>query len=46
METTPIYMPLELLDLLEATAALNELSTDELIQAAINAYLEKQKEEI
>ena len=37
-------MPRELLDLLEATAALNELSAEELILAAIEDYLENQRE--
>jgi len=38
-------MPSELIDLLEATAALNELSTEELIMAAIKSFLENQKEQ-
>lgn len=44
MEKTLILMPRELLDLLEATAALNELSAEELILAAIEDYLENQRE--
>jgi hypothetical protein len=45
MEKTLIHKPLELLDLLEATAALNEISTNELILAAIKSFLEKQREQ-
>jgi|APCry1669192269_1035402.scaffolds.fasta_scaffold21136_2 hypothetical protein len=45
MDETPIPMPLELADLLEATAALNEISTEELIMAAIKSFLANQSEE-
>ena len=37
-------MPLELLDLVEATAAINELSTEELVLAAVTRFLENQKD--
>lgn len=45
MEKTLIHMPPELLDLLEATAAINELSAEELLQAAIKRYLENQMDQ-
>jgi hypothetical protein len=37
-------MPTELLDLLEATAAINELSAEEIILAAIEVFLEDQRD--
>jgi len=45
MEKTPITIPPEVLTLLEATAIANGCSSEDIIQAAIAAYLQDLQEE-